>query len=152
AGAAGAPAPAPGTTSATPGAVPAAAAAVAAAAVAGTGATTTASVAGVPAGPTAAPGAPAAPGRALTRLITAYGLFGFGYVVTATFLGGMARGLPDARIAEPIAWLAVGLFAIPSTAFWQWVAARTGIWRALRIAFAAEAVGVVLAGYGTGTL
>ncbi|MFA7504013.1 MAG: YbfB/YjiJ family MFS transporter [Burkholderiaceae bacterium] len=93
-----------------------------------------------------------APRWLLGRLITAYGLFGFGYVVTATFIVEMARGLPDARLAEPLAWLAVGLCAIPSTAFWQWVAARLGTWRALRIAFATEAVGVLLAGYGTGAL
>lgn len=91
-------------------------------------------------------------GRLLGRLIVAYGLFGFGYVVTATFIVEMARGLPDARIAEPLAWLAVGLCAMPSTAFWQWVAARLGTWRALRIAFATEAVGVLLAGYGGGVV
>lgn len=96
--------------------------------------------------------APLAAGRLLGRLIAAYGLFGFGYVVTATFIVEMARGLPDARIAEPLAWIAVGLCAIPSTAFWQWVAARLGTWRALRIAFATEAVGVLLAGYGTGAI
>ncbi len=96
--------------------------------------------------------APVAPQHLLARLITAYGLFGFGYVVTATFIVEMARGLPDARIAEPLAWLAVGLGALPSTAFWQWVAARIGTWRALRIAFATEAVGVLLAGYGTGVV
>lgn len=94
----------------------------------------------------------AATRAALVRLIIAYGLFGFGYVVTATFIVQMARDLPGARLAEPLSWLAVGLCAIPSTAFWQWLAGRTGTWRALRIAFLTEAVGVLLAGYGGGVL
>ena len=48
--------------------------------------------------------------------------------------------------------LAVGLGAVPSTAFWQRVAARIGTWRALRVAFVTEAVGVLLAGYGAGVV
>lgn len=102
---------------------------------------------------TAAPSAPhlvPRPARLLRRLVAAYGLFGFGYVVTATFIVEMARALPQARLAEPLAWLAVGLCAVPSTAIWQGLATRLGTWRALRIAFAVEAVGVLLAGYGKG--
>lgn len=111
-----------------------------------------AAVAGIAPGAAAAVAPPAAPPHLLARLITAYGLFGFGYVVTATFIVEMARGLPEARLAEPLAWLAVGLGAVPSTAFWQWVAARIGTWRALRVAFVTEAVGVLLAGYGAGVV
>jgi len=124
------------------------------------GAGGTAPAAGAPAAPAAGVAraavargvAPAAAPRLLARLIAAYGLFGFGYVVTATFIVEMARGLPEARIAEPLAWIAVGLGALPSTALWQGVAARIGTWRAMRIAFATEAAGVLLAGYGSGVL
>lgn len=108
-----------------------------------------AAVAGI--APGAAEGAAARP-HLLGRLIAAYGLFGFGYVVTATFIVEMARGLPEARIAEPLAWIAVGLGAVPSTAFWQRIATRIGTWRAMRVAFATEAVGVLLAGYGEGVV
>ena len=86
----------------------------------------------------------------LVRLVIAYGLFGFGYVVTATFIVAMARGLDNAALVEPLTWAVVGLLAAPSVAFWQHLARRSGIFTALRVAFAVEAVGVLLAGYGSG--
>ena len=89
---------------------------------------------------------------ALARLIVAYGLFGFGYVVTATFIVAMARGgLAHAALLEPLTWGVVGLLAAPSVALWQHLARRLGIFTALRVAFAVEACGVLLAGYGEGT-
>jgi len=47
-------------------------------------------------------------------LVMAYGLFGFGYVITATFIVSMVRSSPNARSIEPFVWLVVGVFAIPS--------------------------------------
>jgi len=88
--------------------------------------------------------------QALVRLIVAYGLFGFGDVVTATFLVAMARGLDHAVLVEPLTWAVVGLVAAPSVAFWQHFARRSGLFTALRVAFAVEAIGVLLAGYGSG--
>ena len=88
----------------------------------------------------------------LVRLVIAYGLFGFGYVVTATFIVAMARGLDHAALVEPLTWAVVGLLAAPSVALWQHLARRSGIFTALRVAFAVEAVGVLLAGYGSGAL
>src|SRR5690606_5249015 len=86
---------------------PGAHAGAAPASVGAAAATTTASPATAATATLAAPGdesagrsTPVAPQHLLARLITAYGLFGFGYVVTATFIVEMARGLPDARIAE----------------------------------------------------
>jgi len=89
---------------------------------------------------------------ALTRLVIAYGLFGFGYVVTATFIVAMARDLDHAMLLEPLTWAVVGLLAAPSIAVWQHLARRSGIFTALRIAYAVEAAGVLLAGYGSGAL
>ncbi len=89
---------------------------------------------------------------ALARLVVAYGLFGFGYVVTATFIVAMARGLAHAELLEPLTWVVVGLLAAPSVALWQRLAQRAGIFVALRVAFAVEACGVLLAGYGEGPL
>lgn len=84
--------------------------------------------------------------RALWRLIIAYGLFGFGYVVTATFIVAMARQFDNAAVLEPATWIVVGLVGGPSLFVWQHVAARIGVFTALRIAYAIEAVGVLLAG------
>ena len=50
----------------------------------------------------------------LIRLIIAYGLFGFGYVITATFISTIARQELSLQDIEPYVWLFVGLSAIPS--------------------------------------
>ncbi len=81
--------------------------------------------------------------RRLVALIIAYGLFGFGYVITATFISTMARDSGDPTI-EPIVWLTVGLTAIPSLALWAWVAQRLGNGASFAIACLVEAGGVAL--------
>ena len=101
-------------------------------------------------GPSASSPHPPVARAALARLVVAYGLFGFGYVVTATFIVAMARGLAHAVLLEPLTWVVVGLLAAPSVALWQRLAQRSGIFTALRVAFAVEACGVLLAGYGEG--
>ncbi len=93
---------------------------------------------------------PSAARPELARLVVAYGLFGFGYVVTATFIVAMARGGGHAPLVEPLTWAVVGLLAAPSVAAWQHLARRTNVFTALRVAFALEAGGVLLAGYGSG--
>ncbi len=70
--------------------------------------------------------------------------------MTATFIVAMARRLEHAALAEPMTWIAVGLLAAPSVPVWQRVAARVGVFAALRMAYAIEAAGVLLAGYGSG--
>ncbi len=101
----------------------------------------------VPAGrePSAVPRA--APGGGhdprLRRITLAYGLFGFGYVITATFLVAIVRATPAIRALEPVIWIVVGLAAAPSVAFWGWLGRRIGIPAAFAIAALAEAVGVL---------
>ena len=77
-------------------------------------------------------------------LVTAYALFGFGYVITATFIVAIVRASPDLRPAEPFIWLAVGLTAIPSIAFWSGLSRRFGILQIFAAACIVEAIGVVL--------
>ncbi len=82
---------------------------------------------------------------ALRRLIIAYGLMGFGYVITATFIVAMARQL-DTPGLEPWTWVAVGLAGTPSIVLWQKVALRYGMMPALRWAYVLLIVGVLCAG------
>jgi predicted MFS family arabinose efflux permease len=86
----------------------------------------------------------------LKKLITAYGLFGFGYVVTATFIVAMARRLDHAALLEPLTWIVVGLLAAPSVTAWQRLAQRLGVFAALRLAYGVEVAGVLLAGFASG--
>lgn len=80
--------------------------------------------------------------RGLTALVAAYGLFGFGYIITATFLVAIVRTSEEVRPIEPVVWLVVGLTAVPSVALWTWVGGRIGIARAFALACGTEAVGV----------
>ena len=82
----------------------------------------------------------------LVVLTMCHGLFGFGYVITATFLVAMVRASASARVLEPLVWLLVGLAAFPSTALWDRVAARIGPRRAYGAACATQAVGVAVGG------
>jgi len=86
-------------------------------------------------------------GRQLLRLILAYGLFGFGYIITATFLVAFVRETPDTRRLEPVVWIVFGLAAAPSVALWNWLARRLTIPRAFALAALVEAVGVVAIGF-----
>jgi predicted MFS family arabinose efflux permease len=78
----------------------------------------------------------------LAAFVAAYGLFGFGYIITATFLVAIVRGSDQARPLEPVVWLVVGLTAAPSVALWTRAAERMGIAAAFALACGMEAVGV----------
>jgi len=108
-----------------------------------------ASLAALPAAWRLVPDAPetppptAEPGRGnarLTVLVLAYGLFGFGYVITATFISTIARATP----AEPLVWVAVGLSAAPSVAVWAAIGQRIGNEASFALACLIEAAGVAL--------
>jgi MFS family permease len=91
-----------------------------------------------PVSPKAAAGNPG-----LRRLTVAYGLFGFGYVITATFLVAIVRATPAVRELEPVIWIVVGLSAAPSVWFWSVLGRRIGLSAAFAIAALTEAVGVL---------
>jgi predicted MFS family arabinose efflux permease len=100
--------------------------------------------------PVAATGAPtpprsaAASSRSLALLAIAYGLVGFGYIITATFIVAIVRGSLDARSAEPLIWLVLGLAAVPSVSAWVAAGRRLGVLGAFAAACLVEAVGVAL--------
>jgi predicted MFS family arabinose efflux permease len=72
----------------------------------------------------------------------AYGLFGFGYVITATFLIAIVRLAANVHVLEPWVWIIFGLAAIPSVSLWSWLGQRIGVFNAFAIACALEALGV----------
>src|SRR5262249_9856976 len=80
---------------------------------------------------------------ALHRLVVAYGLFGFGYVITATFLVAIVRSTPTTRALEPLIWVIFGVAAAPSVALWTRIATRLGIPTTFAVACAVEAFGVL---------
>ncbi|MGH7042683.1 MAG: YbfB/YjiJ family MFS transporter [Acetobacteraceae bacterium] len=81
--------------------------------------------------------------RRLLRLVAAYGLFGFGYVITATFLVAIVRSTPAIRPLEPVIWVVFGLAAVPSVALWTVLARRFGLGGAFALAALVEALGVL---------
>ena len=80
---------------------------------------------------------------AFVRIIIAYGLFGFGYVVTATFLIAIVRQGEAGRLYESAVWLATGVAGIPSVLVWSKVAKRLGLTVTFAIGCIVEAVGVL---------
>ena len=81
-------------------------------------------------------------GNAPWPLITAYGLFGFGYVITATFIVAQVRGSREIAHLEPYIWVLVGLGAAPSVALWGAIARRWGIVQGFALAAVVEALGI----------
>ena len=81
---------------------------------------------------------------ALAALVLSYGLFGFGYVITATFLVAIVRETASLATLEPYAWAIVGLAGALSIPFWSWVARRTTDIFAYVAGCLVEATGVAL--------
>jgi predicted MFS family arabinose efflux permease len=79
----------------------------------------------------------------LRRITLAYGLFGFGYIVTATFLVAIVREGDQARSFEGVVWLVTGLAGLPSVWLWNRLARRIGMTRTFAMGCAVEALGVV---------
>ncbi|MCG6113807.1 MAG: YbfB/YjiJ family MFS transporter [Mesorhizobium sp.] len=98
---------------------------------------------GAPRSGAAAPEPPLVWSRPFLKLVAGYGLFGFGYIVTATFLVAIVRQGTGGPLLEAWVWLATGLAILPSIWLWGLLVRRRG----LRVVFAAgclvEIVGVV---------
>ena len=88
------------------------------------------------------PGKAAPASFALKAIIAAYGLFGFGYVITATFVVAMVRGAPEITAFEPYIWVVLGLSAVPSVALWMAIGFRFGVLPAFAAACLVEAAGI----------
>lgn len=78
----------------------------------------------------------------MTRIVLAYGLFSFGYIVTATFLVAIVRQGEAGRLFEAAVWLATGLAGLPSVWLWGLAVRRWGLSAMFSASCAVEAVGV----------
>jgi predicted MFS family arabinose efflux permease len=78
----------------------------------------------------------------LLRLTLAYGLFGFGYIITATFVVAIVRDGGGSPAFEMLVWLVAGLAAAVSVAVGQPIAARHGPLRLFTVGCLIEAAGV----------
>ena len=86
---------------------------------------------------------PQTPGEGpVIPLLVAYGLFGFGYIITATFIVQLVRTAAYPPIMEVLVWLLVGISAAPSVWLWNRHARRSGNSRAFSRACLVLAVGV----------
>jgi predicted MFS family arabinose efflux permease len=80
---------------------------------------------------------------ALTRIILAYGIFGAGYIVTATFLVAIVRQDGSGPLFESLVWLVAGLAGAPSVWLWGRAVRRIGLTATFAVGCVVEAVGVV---------
>lgn len=80
--------------------------------------------------------------RAIIALVLSYGLYGFGYVITATFLVVIVRASPQVQSLEPIIWFIVGITSAVSIIVWNWIGGKIGIIQAFSLACIVEAIGV----------
>jgi hypothetical protein len=78
----------------------------------------------------------------LARFALAYGLLGMGYVITATFIVAIVKADPALRPLAPFVWPITGIAVLPSTAVWNAVARRIGVYRAFAAASLTLAFGV----------
>ena len=79
---------------------------------------------------------------ALLALTIAYGIFGFGYIVTATFLVAIVRDGGGSSLFEAGVWLATGIAAAPSVAYWLPAVRRVGLVNVFALGCLVEALGV----------
>ena len=79
----------------------------------------------------------------LAKITIAYGIFGFGYIVTATFLVAIVRQGEGGPVFEAVVWLATGLAGWPSVYLWQPVVRRLGSMKAFALGCIVEGIGVV---------
>jgi len=77
-------------------------------------------------------------------LLVAYGLEGIGYIITATFIVQMIKAMPELSHIANQSWIVIGLAAAPSTLLWAELAKKTDIKVSLILAFALQALGILL--------
>jgi MFS family permease len=98
-----------------------------------------------PAAPLATPTLPAPPSTVWMRLMLAmYFCAGFGFVISATFTVAIAAKQSALAHTGGLAWVMVGLAAVPAVLAWDRIARRIGDLPALLWAFGAQTLSVLL--------
>ncbi|MEX8516980.1 MAG: YbfB/YjiJ family MFS transporter [Leptothrix sp. (in: b-proteobacteria)] len=82
--------------------------------------------------------------RWMRLLIASYFCAGFGFVVSATFIVAMAAKQPALASTGGLAWVLVGLAAVPACFGWDHLARRMGELPALLLAYLAQIISIVL--------
>ncbi|GFO53183.1 MFS transporter [Geomonas sp. Red276] len=88
---------------------------------------------------------------AFLRLVIAYGLEGFGYIITGTFMVAAANATVGPTGAN-LAWVVAGCAALPSAFLWSLAAHRWGRLKPLVVAFFLQAAGVILPALSPGAV
>ncbi|MGE0586839.1 MAG: YbfB/YjiJ family MFS transporter [Flavobacteriaceae bacterium] len=83
-------------------------------------------------------------GIGFVTMVLSYGLFGFGYIITATFIVAIVHDSERLAFLQPYIWMAVGIAGMPSTYLWSFVSARVGFAKMYAIGCVVEAIGVAL--------
>ena len=84
------------------------------------------------------------------RLVIAYGLEGFGYIITGTFMVAAAT-VTVGPAGGNVAWMAAGCAALPSAFLWSTAARKWGRMKPLLVAFFLQAAGIALPAIVPGT-